>query len=262
MNVTTSKYRKIRILKHVQWIILILLFSSCVSTKRTKLLQEKTTSDLSTEFMNQKIDAYKIQPGDQIYIRVFSVDPKTSRLFQTDMPLHYTNTAKELNSYKVNADGYINFSFIDKLQVKGLTEDEARELIQETVNEYFKEATVIVKLAYYPVSVMGEVKNPGTFNIENKEVNILQAISKAGGVETFGNREKVKLIRQTAEGSKIYELDVTDNGVLEDDQFYLLPNDVVYVEPMNTKNVAFEKVPYSLFVSTLTLGLTIYSLIK
>ena len=261
MNLT-KKYRKIRMLKHVQWIMLILLFSSCVSTKRTKLLQEKTTSDLSTEFINQKVSAYKIQPGDQLYIRVFSVDPKTSRLFQTDMPLHYTNTAKELNSYKVNSDGYINFSFIDKLYVKGLTEDEARELIQETVNEYFKEATVVVKLAYYPVSVLGEVKNPGTFNIENKEVNILQAIAKAGGIETFGNREKVKLIRQTAKGSRVYELDVTDNGVLENDQFYLLPNDVVYVEPMSTKNVAFEKVPYSLLVSTLTLGLTIYSLMK
>jgi len=261
MNVT-KKHRKTRMLKHVQWIVLILLFSSCVSTKRTKLIQEKTITDLSSEFINQKTSAYKIQPGDQLYIRVFSVDPKTSRLFQTDMPLHYTNTAKELNSYKVNSDGHINFSFIDKLYVKGLTEDEARELIQETVNEYFKEATVVVKLAYYPVSVLGEVKNPGTFNIENKEVNMLQAIAKAGGIETFGNREQVKLIRQTEKGSRVYELDITDNGILENDQFYLLPNDVVYVEPMNTKNVAFEKVPYSLLVSTLTLGLTIYSLMK
>lgn len=132
MNVT-RKYRKIRMLKHVQWIVLILLLSSCVSTKRTKLIQEKTTSDLSTEFINQRTSAYKIQPGDQLYIRVFSVDPKTSRLFQTDMPLHYTNTAKELNSYKVNSEGYINFSFIDKLQVKGLTVDEARNLDRKSV---------------------------------------------------------------------------------------------------------------------------------
>lgn len=81
-------------------------------------------------------------------------------------------------------------------------------------------------------------------------------------MKTFGNRENVKLIRQTEKGNRIYELDVTDNGVLENDQFYLLPNDVVYVEPMNSKNVAFEKVPYSLLMSTLTLGLTIYSLVK
>jgi polysaccharide export outer membrane protein len=143
-----------------------------------------------------------------------------------------------------------------------LTEDEARDLIQETVNEYFKEATVIVKLAYYPVAVLGEVKNPGSFNIENKEVNILQAIAKAGGVSTFGNREKVKLIRQTEKGSRVFYVDLTDNGVLESDQFYLLPNDVVYIPPMNTKNVAFEKIPYSVLISTMTLGVAIYSIVK
>jgi polysaccharide export outer membrane protein len=261
MNVI-RKYRKIRMLKHVQWIVLIFLLGSCVSTKHTKLLQEKTISDMSTEFINKKVSAYKIQPGDQLYIRVFSVDPKTSRLFQTDMPLHYTNTAKELNSYKVNSEGYINFSFIDKVYVKGLTEDEAQNLIQETVNEYFKEATVVVKLAYYPVSVLGEVNNPGSFNVENKEINILQAIAKAGGVNTFGNREKVKLIRQTEKGSRVYYVDLTDNGVLESDQFYLLPNDVVYIPPMNTKNVAFEKIPYSVLISTMTLGVAIYSIVK
>ena len=261
MNVS-GKYRKSKMFKHIYWIGLILLLGSCVSTKHTKLLQEKTSTDLTQEFLNQRKSAYKIQPGDQLYIRVFSVDPKTSRLFQNDMPLHYSNTAKELNSYKVNPDGYINFSFIDKVYVKGLTENEARNLIQKTVNEYFKEATVIVKLAYYRISVLGEVKNPGTFDVENKEINILQAISRAGGIETFGNREKIKLIRQTTKGSKVYYVDLTDNGVLESDQFYLLPNDVVYVEPMNSKNLAFEKVPYSVIISTVTLGVAIYSIVK
>lgn len=259
---TSREFRKRLGLKHLSWVIILLMFSSCVSIKKTQLLQEKTIEDPNAEFINLKKSEYKIQAGDQLYIRVFSVDPKTSRLFQTDMPLHYTNTAKELNSYKVNQDGYINFSFIDKVYVKGLTENEARNLIQETVNEYFKEATVIVKLAYYRISVLGEVNNPGTFNIENKEINLLQAISQAGGINTFGNRERIKLIRQTEKGSRVFYVDLTDNGVLESDQFYLLPDDVVYVEPMRSKNKVFEKIPYSVLISTLTLGVAIYSVIQ
>lgn len=244
----------------VKYLVLIFIMSSCVSQKKTRLLQEKTVEGISQEFLNQRTTKYKIQPGDQLYIRVFSVDPKTSRLFQTDMPLHYTNTTKELNSYKVDQDGYINFSFIDKVYVKGLTVDEARKLLQENINEYFKEATVVVKLVYYRVSVLGEVKDPGTFMIENKEINVLQAIAQAGGVETFGNREKVILVRQTDKGSKVHYLDLTDNGVLESDQFYLMPNDVVYIEPLGSKNAAYEKMPYTILISTLTLGLTIYSI--
>ena len=90
----------------------------------------------------------------------------------------------------------------------------------------------------------------------------MQAISEAGGINTFGNREKVVLVRQTDNGSRMYQMDLTDNAVLQSDQFYLMPNDVVYVKPMKIKNVAFEKVPYSLLLSTLTLGLTLFSLLS
>jgi polysaccharide export outer membrane protein len=219
-------------------------------------------TDLSQEFVNKRTSSYNLQPGDQLYIRVFSVDPKTSRLFQTDMPLYYSNSMKELNSYKIDKNGYINFSFIDKVYVKGLTVDEARELLQKTVNEYFKEATVVVKMVFYRISVLGEVQNPGTFMIDNKEINILQAISQAGGINTFGKRDAVKVIRKTNNGSKIYQLDLTDNGVLEADQFNLMPNDVVYVEPMKSKNVAFERIPYSIFLSMVSIGIAVYSIVK
>jgi len=240
---------------------LLLFLSSCISQKKTTLLQDKTIADISQEFINQKAAEYKLQPGDQLYIQVYSVDPKTSRLFNTDMPQHYTNTTKELNSYKLDQDGYINFSFIDKVKVGGLSVGEARKRLQNTINEYFKEATVIVKLVYYKVAVLGEVGAPGYFSIESKQVNILQAISEAGGINTFGNREEIVLVRQTSNGSRLYNIDLTDNSVLESDQFYLMPNDVVYVKPLKSKNLAFEKVPYSLLLSTLTLGLTIFSIL-
>lgn len=245
----------------IKLLFILFLFSSCVSVKKTELLQEKSIKDISQEIVNKKTTDYVIQPGDQLYIQVYSVDPKTSRLFNTDMPMHYTNTSKELNSYKVDKEGYINFSFIDKVQVKGKTIGEARELLQETVNEYFKEATVVVKMVYYRVSVLGEVNSPGSFMVDNKQINVLQAISKAGGISTFGDRQNVVLVRQTNDGSKMYYLDLTDNAVLKSDQFYLLPNDVIYIKPMKSKNLAFEKIPYSLLLSTMTLGLTVYSLL-
>ena len=254
-----------RIFRLLFWAITglyLLVFNSCISQKKTTLLQDKSIQDVTQEFVNQKSEEYKLKPGDQLYIQVYSVDPKTSRLFNTDMPTPFTNTTKELNSYKIDQEGYINFSFIDKVQVNGLSVGDARDLLQSTINEYFKEATVIVKLVYYKIAVLGEVENPGYFSIESKQVNILQAISEAGGINTFGNREKVVLVRQTDNGSRMYQMDLTDNAVLQSDQFYLMPNDVVYVKPMKIKNVAFEKVPYSLLLSTLTLGLTLFSLLS
>ncbi|MEE4197978.1 MAG: polysaccharide biosynthesis/export family protein [Bacteroidales bacterium] len=242
--------------------MIIFLMSSCVSQKKIQLLQEKSVDDVSSGFVNARKTEYKLQPGDQLYINVHSVDPKTSRLFQTDFPNPMTNTYQNLNSYRIDEDGYVNFSFIDKLYVKGLTIKEANELLQKTVNEYFKEATVIVKLVNYRVSVLGEVDNPGTFIIENKQINILQAVAQAGGPTNFGNVRKVKLVRQTLQGSEMYYLDLTDNGLLQSDQYYLLPNDVVYVEPLKSKSFAFENFPYSIILSTISTAAIVIALFK
>lgn len=246
----------------VRLMVIILLLSSCVSQKKVQLLQEKSVKDVSSGFVNSKNTAYHLQPGDQLYINVHSVDQKTNRLFQTDFPNPMTTTYQELNSYRVEEDGYINFSFIDKVYVKGLTVKEVNDLLQKTVNEYFKEATVVVQLVNYRVSVLGEVSNPGTFIIKNKQINILQAIAQAGGTENFSNVKKVMLVRQTLTGSEMHYLDLTDNGVLQSDYFYLLPNDVVYIEPLNSKSYAFKNFPYSLILSTISTAAIILALFK
>ena len=246
----------------VRLLIIVSLFSSCVSQRKVQLLQEKSVEDISSGFINNRNTTYHLQPGDQLYIKVHSVDQKTSRLFQTDFPNAMTATYQNLNSYRIEEDGYINFSFIDKVYVKGLTVKEVNDLLQKTVNEYFKEATVVVQLVNYRVSVLGEVGSPGTFIIKNKQINILQAVAQAGGTTNFGNIRKVKLVRQTLQGSEMYYLDLTDNGVLQSDQFYLMPNDVVYIEPLRSKSFAFENFPYALFLSTISTAAIVYVLFK
>lgn len=243
-------------------LIIVSVLSSCVSQKKVQLLQEKSVEDISSGFMNSRNTAYHLQPGDQLYINVHSVDQKTSRLFQTDFPSPMTETYQNLNSYRVEEDGYINFSFIDKVYVKGMTVKEVNDLLQKTVNEYFKEATVVVKLVNYRVSVLGEVENPGTFIIENKQINILQAIAQAGGTKNFGNLRKVKLVRQTLMGSEMHYLNLTDNGILQSDQFYLMPNDVVYIEPLKSKSFAFDNFPYAIILSTISTAALVIALFK
>jgi polysaccharide export outer membrane protein len=243
-------------------LVVVLLFSSCVSQKKVQLLQEKSVQDISSGFVNNRNTVYHLQPGDQLYINVHSVDQKTNRIFQTDFPNPMTSTYQDLNSYRVDEEGYINFSFIDKVQVEGLTVKEVNDRLQATVNEYFKEATVVVKLVNYRVSVLGEVENPGTFIVKNKQINILQAIAQSGGITNFSNIQKVKLVRQTLTGSEMHYLDLTDNGILQSDYFYLLPNDVLYVEPLNSKSFAFENFPYSLILSTISTAAIIITLLQ
>ncbi len=243
-------------------VVVVVLFSSCVSQNKVKLLQEQSKKSPAVSFENSKNVTYRLKVGDHLYIRVYSVDPKTSKFFQTDFPYLMNSTYQYLNTYAVDESGDINFSFIDKLYVKGLTVVEAKDLIQKSLDEYFKETSVYVKLVNYQVSVLGEVKNPGNFTLEQDQIDIFQALGLAGGVTEYGNFKAVKLVRQTQTGSEIHKIDLTDNHILESPYYYLMPNDVVYIEPRNGKSWALSQFPYQTLFYAFTTILLGYSILK
>ena len=237
-----------------------LLVSSCISQNKVKLMQESVAKQASTDFANSKSTTYRLQAGDHLYIEVYSVDPKTSKFFQTDFPDLMNPTYLYLKSYSVDEFGYINFSFVDKMYVKGLTVPEVKEQIQKTLNEYFKESTVVVKLVNFEVSVIGEVNEPGSFTIYRDQINLFQAIGLAGGFKEFGNPKRVKLVRQTQNGSTTVELDLSKDKILESPYFYMQPNDVVYVEPLNAKSWAYMRFPYETILVLISTALVGYSI--
>lgn len=237
-----------------------LLFTSCISQNKVKLLREKSAKTATGEFTNSKATTYRLQVGDHLYIEVYSVDPKTSKFFQTDFPDLMNPTYLYLKSYSVDEFGYINFSFIDKMYVKGITVAEVKDQLQTTLNEYFKESTVVVKLVNFEVSVIGEVNDPGSFTIYRDQLNLFQAIGMAGGLKDFGNPKKVKLVRQTQTGSTLVHLNLADNKILESPYFYIEPNDIIYVEPLNAKSWAYNRFPYETLLVLISTALVGYSI--
>jgi polysaccharide biosynthesis/export protein len=246
----------------IRVIAFILLFTSCISQSRVKILQEKAQRDMSAPFNTSKKSVYKLQSGDHLYIKITSVDPKTSKFFQSDFPSLMNPTYLYLNSYTVDEEGYIHFSFVEKMLVKGLTIQEVRELVQKTISEYFKDATVYVKLVNFQVAVLGEVNTPGNFTIDKDQINIFQAVGLAGGFKDYANVKKVTLVRQTLNGSNVYYLDLSDNKILESDHFYLMPNDVVYVQAYDSKSFTFSQFPYQVLLSALTTALLFVTVLK
>lgn len=218
-------------------------------------------SEQSTSINNPGKASYHLQKGDNLYIKVYSVDEKTSKFFQSDFPNLMNPTYLFLNSYTIDEKGYINVSFIDKLKVEGLTVEEAKNNIQKALNEYFKECTVTVKLVNFQVSVLGEVNKPGTFTIDKEQINLFQALGLAGGPKDFSNLKKVILVRQTDAGSKAQVLDITNLAVLESEYFYLMPNDIIYVEPVKAKMAIYgSNTPYIVF-SSITSALLLLSIL-
>jgi len=78
------------------------------------------------------------------------------------------------------------------------------------------------------------LETPGTFQIANERVTVLDALALAGDLNITGERV-FKVIRETKEGISTKKLDLKSNDIYASPYFYLQQNDVVYVEPNKSK---------------------------
>lgn len=233
------------------------LLSSCVPMNRIRYLQDpKDQKEAKDDFKKPETIEYLVHKGDNLYIRVNSLDEKSNYFNEGgDYSNYYTEPAIYLNSYTVNDSGYVEFPLIGKVMVNNFTVEQIQKKLQENVNEYIKNTVVIVKLANFRVSMLGEFNQPGKYVIYQDKINIFEAVAMAGDMTTFAKKNKVLLVRQSEKGVKTYQLNLNDKSLLESNFYYLMPNDLVYVEPMKGKPFAFTEFPYVLILSTITTAL-------
>ncbi len=248
--------------------IIIILITSCIPQKRMVYLQDKNPEDTLTKFFREKGPEYKIQSGDNLYIKVHSLDEKTFAFFnntggsaQTSQYLS-NDISVYLNSYNVNDLGFVDFPFVGEIKVQNLTIDETKNLIQEIINKYLIETTITVKLVNYKITMVGEVRKPGEYSIYQNNINIFEAISMAGDLTDYANRNEVSLVRQTKNGAVIKRIDLTDNMILESDYYYLMPNDILYIKPLKGKQFTFANFPYALIFSAISTTLLLINYFK
>jgi polysaccharide export outer membrane protein len=190
--------------------------------------------------MENKRSTYRLQPNDILSIKVkSSTDAQVSDLFNitttTQAPMFTSPGNLFLEGYSIDEQGKITLPIIGSLTLKDMSIDDAQNLIQLNANKFLKNATVIVKLISFKITVLGEVNNPGYHYVYNNQITILEALGLAGDLTPQGNRKNIKLIRQVQNGSEVVLLDLTDPGVLKSKYFYLLPNDAVYIEPFKAR---------------------------
>ena len=145
---------------------------------------------------------------------------------------------------------------IGKLHVAGLTLDEAREMIQKRASNVFNNVTVECKLLSFKFTVIGEVKAPGTYVNYNNYLTVLEAIGRAGGIGDYGRRDKVLVVRSDNGGTKTYNISLQSKELLSSEAYFLLPNDVVIVEPQRKKIFNLNLSTYSFIVTSVTSAIT------
>jgi polysaccharide export outer membrane protein len=250
-------------MKHLIPLILLTLILASACTSQQKLAYLANLPETGGETFTMEIPDYKLQPRDVLYITVKAMTPDgsirdflSSTIGGQGIAYAQGEGGGYLYGYDVNSEGNIILPVVGAIKVNDLTLEETRKLLQNRAEQVFKDATVECKLLSFKFTVIGEVRAPGAYINYNNYLTVLEAIGRAGGVGDYGRRDKVLVVRPTEKGTRTFNLNLQDKNLLASEAYFLLPNDVVIVEPVKQKIFNMNLPTISFIISTFTGVLT------
>ena len=231
-------------------ILLILFAVSCVPSKKLSYFND--INELEEPTINPRTQKL-IMPFDKIYIRVISIDPQANQIFNSTEEITSSGYGRSgILGNLVDEKGNVNFPFVGDINVGFLTTSQAAAKIQRALSEYVPNTSVTVKYVDNQVTVMGEVMNQGVFGFTQDKLNIYEALGLGGGLSRYGDRKNIILIRH--EGEKIihYRLNLANSKIATKDYYYILPNDVIVVEPLKAVSSSYSNITYTTILSSIT----------
>lgn len=210
-------------------IVFMAVTSSCVPGRKLKYIND--INEIQGPITNPVIQK-RIMPFDKLMIRAISSDANTNELFgqiNSDLTASAAPTG-----YIVDVDGNIIYPFIGKINVSGLTTEEAADKLLKALNEYAVVATVKIQYLEKSVTLMGSVGGQGVFPYTQDKLTIYEALALAGGISQYGDRENVILIRQEGNEIRHMKLNLTDSRIASKEYYYIMAGDIIIVEPLRS----------------------------
>lgn len=233
-------------------IILLLVIHSCTPTSKITYLNDSQLTEWDVSPIPPK---HHLEIGDIILVRVISRNEESNNLFNLETNTNSSNrnlTAAHmyLNGLTINQEGMIDIPNVGEVFVLNQTLEEAEATILQKAEEFLINPFVIVKLANFQFTVLGEINAPGNYPVYKEGLTIYDAIAMSGGITDYGNLKKVKIVRSEKNKKHVYSIDLSSNNVLTSEFFYLRNNDLIYVQPLKFKG--FKKSQSQLLLSSLT----------
>ena len=211
----------------------VLLSLGCGTNKEMVYFQGLSDSTVIDSVYWRQV---RINKGDQLSITIASLNGEIDNVInKANSSSINGNSAETQNGYFVTETGFLNLPRIGNFYVEGMTHAILVDTLQRLYSAYTKNPVVAVRLMNFRITVLGEVNRPGQITFSTPNIDIYQAIGKAGDITTHGKRSNVILIRQTDSSRIVRRIDLTSPMIIRSDFFQLQSGDLVYVEANQTK---------------------------
>ena len=222
-------------IKSLFYFLLIAVSVSCASKKDINYFQD-TESDLEIlTGIENTFNFSDIQPGDVLDIQIKALNPESVLVFQKQASQNSQQIQnRTLDGYVVDNKGNINLPIIGSINTSNQNTQILAKEIQKALSPYVNNPTVNIRVLNFRVSVLGEVKNPGTFTVLEERVSLPQVLGLAGDLTINGDRT-ILLIRNENGINSHHNIDLTSAKFMQSPLYFLKQNDIVYVRPNDAR---------------------------
>ncbi len=185
-----------------------------------------------------------IQRGDVLSITFYSDNPQATQIFNQasgaalntapqSSRLMTSEAAGASGGYLVDVEGNIRLHAIGKIQAAGMTKKQLETALLDSIRVMgvLTNPYCVIRFSNFRVTVLGEVKAPGVYQLPSEKGSILEALGLAGDITVYGRKDNVMVIREM-DGKRTYaKLDMTSKDIFSSPYFFIRQNDVILVTP-------------------------------
>lgn len=258
-------------------LILGVCMASCVTSRRVNLMQEPGKNHIPAYADTLMYEEYQVRVGDRLSVYVYSIDERVSKMFNpsgTGVNISQirqglaTGGSYDLYTYLVLEDGTIDYPMVGRVPVRGLTTREIKRKLESELSTYvsgysdYQTLSVEVNIVRRSFSVISD-RGSGTFNIPKEKLTVFEALAMAGDIGDFGDRSKVRIVREIEGQTQVRVFDVRSEDIINSEYYYIEPNDVIYIQRIKGQSFGVNSVTTSISVvaTTLAFGGFVYGLV-
>lgn len=214
----------------------ILALQSCASKKDILYFQDADQAPPEVNYFQSNI-----QVNDILSIRVTSLVPEAAAPYSATEIQGSGNTgnsdSQKMTGYLVAKDNTINFPVLGKIDVSNKTPTQLEEYLHSLLENggHLRNPVVIVRIVNSKVTVLGEVKSPGTYDFSEQSITLPQALGYAGDLTINGVRSDIMVLREIDGKRTVGHIDMTTTNWFDSPFYQIKQNDVIVVQPNGPK---------------------------
>jgi polysaccharide export outer membrane protein len=235
-------------MKNLFPLILITLFASCKTQNLLVQNKAEQNATLDSAFFYDSAYEYSVRKDDKVSVSVWGQE----ELSVGSVYGIYNSNEVYGKWLLVDQRGNIELPKYGTFHIEGYKISILKDTLKNIYKKWIVNPIVDVKVLNKQITILGEVRNPTTIQVDKDGNTLLEMISKTGGFDFYANLKAIKILRQKGEDVHVANIDLTqaENYLLTNIQLY--PGDIVIVPSKKYKTFDKRIATIIPFTSTVT----------